>query len=74
MRKNFERALHVSTADGKLIRGGRAFLFIAKRLGWGFAADALSVPPFIWLVEMFYRIVASNRSFFANFLFRGYED
>ena len=63
-------AVHVVSSDGKVLRAGRATLFILERIGWGWFARLLSVPPFIWLIEIAYRIVASHRDFFARFLFR----
>ncbi len=65
-----EHAVHVVKADGTILRGGRATLFILEHLGWGRIARVLALPPFIWLVELGYRIVAKNRPFFARFLFR----
>ena len=65
-----ERAMHVILPDGKIISGGRASLFILERLGWGWFARLLSYPPFIWVVEAIYRLIANNRDFFARFLFR----
>ena len=64
-----ERAVHVVTADGKVLRAGRACLFILERIGWGWQARVLRLPPFIWAIELGYRIVAANRPFFARFLF-----
>ena len=64
-----ERAVHVVTADGKVLRAGRACLFILERIGWGWRARVLRLPPFIWAIEVGYRVVASNRPFFARFLF-----
>ena len=68
-----ERAVHVVKADGAILRGGRATLFILEKIGWGWIARVLALPPFIWFIELRYRIVASNRPFFARFLFRDDE-
>ncbi len=65
-----KRSLHIVKADGTVIRAGRATLFILEHLGWGLWARLLAVPPFIWLVELGYWIVAKNRPIFAKFLFR----
>lgn len=65
-----ERALHVVRADGTVLRAGRACLFILEGLGWGWVARCLALPPFVWAVELGYRMVAANRSFFSRFLFR----
>jgi len=45
-------------------------LFILEQEGWGPIARFLSLPPFIWLVELVYRFVATNRSWFSLFFFR----
>ena len=65
-----ERAIHVLTPDGTLLRAGRASLFILERIGWGWVARLLMLPPFLWMIEMGYWIVSHNRRFFARFLFR----
>lgn len=64
------RALHVVTAQGAILRAGRAMLFILDQLGYRWFARILGVPPFSWAVELGYRLVASNRSLFSRFLFR----
>ena len=64
-----ERAVHVVAADGTVLRAGRACLFILERIGWGGWARVLRLPPFLWVIELGYRIVAANRPFFARFLF-----
>jgi len=69
LREACARAVHVVTADGRVLRAGRACLFVLERIGWGWPARLLSWPPFIWMVEMGYRIVANNRNVFAKFMF-----
>ncbi len=64
------KALHVVKADGTVLRAGRASLFILEMLGWGWIARCLATSPFVWIVELGYRIVAANRSLFGLFLFR----
>ncbi len=64
-----EKAVHVITADGKILRAGRAVLFVLERCGIGFPARLMTLPPFIWFIEIGYWIVANNRNFFAHFLF-----
>lgn len=54
-------ALHVITADGRILRAGRAVLFIGEQLGYRRLARLLSYPPFIWLVEVGYRLIARLR-------------
>ena len=63
-----EQAIHVLMPDDTVLRAGRATLFILQELGWGWIARILTVPPFIWAVELGYRFVASHRSFFSRFL------
>jgi predicted DCC family thiol-disulfide oxidoreductase YuxK len=65
------RAVHVVTADGRVLRAGRASLFVLENIGWGGTARMLALPPFIWIVELGYRIVAANRPLLSRFLFRG---
>ncbi len=64
------KAVHVVTADGEILRAGRASLFIAEQLGHRRLARSLRLPPIVWGVELGYRIVAANRPFFSRFLFR----
>lgn len=64
-----ERAVHVLTADGRVLRAGRASLFVLDGIGYGWLARPLGLPPLVWLVELCYWIVARNRPFFARFLF-----
>ena len=64
-----ERAVHVLTREGRLLRAGRATLYILERVGWGLFARLLSLPPLVWLVEAVYWVVARNRDFFSRFLF-----
>ena len=62
------KAVHVLTADGQLLRAGRASLFVLGETGHPWLAHLLGLPPFIWLVELGYLIVARNRSFFSRLL------
>ena len=63
-------AVHVIDRQGLIRRGGRAMLFILEQEGWEPIARFLSLPPFIWFVELVYRFVATNRSWFSLFFFR----
>jgi len=65
-----ERAVHVICDDGRVLRAGRATLYILSELGWRRTAAFFSLRPNVWLVEGFYWIIASNRSFFSRFFFR----
>ena len=64
------KAVHVVRADGTVLRAGRAALFILEHIGLGNFARMLNLPPFIWIVELGYQLVANNRSLFARFFFR----
>lgn len=64
------RAVHVLTADGQILRAGRASMFLMERCGFKWSARVMSVPPLIWVVELGYYIVARNRGFFGKFMFR----
>jgi predicted DCC family thiol-disulfide oxidoreductase YuxK len=72
LREACRRALHVLTAEGTLLRAGRAALFVLERTtpGWRIFARASRHPPLVWCVELGYWIVANNRSFFAKLLLR----
>ena len=60
------KAVHVLTADGQLLRAGRASLFVLAETGHPWLARILGLPPLVWLVELGYAIVARNRSFFSR--------
>lgn len=65
------RAVHVLTADGRALSGGRACLFVLATVGrWPRLVWLLAHRPFVWGVDVGYRIVAANRPFFRLFLFR----
>lgn len=68
------QAVHVVTSDGKVLRGGRAALFLLDQIGWGWLARPLSLPPLVWAVEIAYRIVATHRQFFSRLLFPRAQD
>jgi hypothetical protein len=70
LQEGCQRALHVVTSSGEILKAGRATLFVAEQVGYRRLARLLRAPPFIWAVELGYRIVASNRSFFGRLLFR----
>jgi|MDTC01.1.fsa_nt_gb predicted DCC family thiol-disulfide oxidoreductase YuxK len=69
LREACQKAVHLITSDGKILRGGRASLFILERVGWKRSARIMGWIPFVWCVEGGYRLVARNRSFFAKFFF-----
>lgn len=68
------RAIQVITADGRQLSAGRAVLFALEAIGWHpLLARIGQLPPFIWAVELGYWIVARNRPFFSQFMFRAEE-
>ena len=70
LRQACKRAVHVIKTDGEILRGGRATLFVLQVLRVGYDLPRLlALPPFVWLVEIGYFIVARNRPFFSRFLF-----
>jgi predicted DCC family thiol-disulfide oxidoreductase YuxK len=70
LRKRCERALHVSTANGTILGGANAVLFIKSKTGWGWFASLLRLPPIIWIAELLYKLVANNRYIFSKWLYR----
>ncbi len=70
MRAACKQAIHVVTSDGKVLRAGRASMYVLEHLGWRLLARFLMYPPMIWFVELGYWIVARNRKFFSKFMFR----
>ena len=62
------QAVHVIRRDGLVLRGGRAALFILDRLGYRRIARTLALPPFLWVVEAGYGIVARNRGRLARLI------
>jgi predicted DCC family thiol-disulfide oxidoreductase YuxK len=63
------RALYVIRPDGTRLRAGRAILHMVDVIGHHRIAGVLAWPPFVWLVEVAYWIVARNRHVFSRFLF-----
>ncbi len=71
LREASAQAVQVVRVDGTMISGGRAVLFLLQDTGWHPSIMAIAArPPFVWLVEVGYRIVAKNRQVFSRFLFR----
>lgn len=64
------RALQVVTAKGRRLSAGRASLFVLEKAGWDGLARLLSWPPFIWVVEVGYRIVARYRGRLGRWLLK----
>lgn len=67
-RDALRRGVHVITLDGRVLRGGRAVLFIAEQLGYGWLARPLSLPPWIWGVEAVYWLIARLRGKLSRWL------
>ena len=66
-----KRAVQVVAPGGHRISGGRAVLFVLQTVGWHpLLVRIAGLPPFVWIVELGYRIVSRNRSFFSRLLFR----
>lgn len=66
-----ERAVQVLAVDGRRLEAGRAVLFVLEQIGWHPRFMLLAQRrPFVWAVELGYRLVARNRGFFGRFLFR----
>ncbi|MCS7209663.1 MAG: DUF393 domain-containing protein [Fimbriimonadales bacterium] len=63
-----ERGVHVFTADGRVLRGGRAVLFIGEQLGYGWLTRPLSIPPLVWGVEGVYWLTARLRGILSRWL------
>lgn len=65
-----QQAAHVITADGRVIKAGRAGMFILEEIGYPrWLVRPFTRPPLIWLTELGYRFVAGHRPFFSKFLF-----
>ncbi len=71
LREECSRALHVITPQGKVLRAGRAVLYILKHTNHPILAWALGIPPLIWIVEAGYWLVARNRAWIGMRLLRG---
>jgi len=70
LRAACSRAVHVVTAEGTVLRAGRACLWVLERTGHRPLARALSLPPLVWAVELGYWLVARNRELASRVLFR----
>jgi predicted DCC family thiol-disulfide oxidoreductase YuxK len=64
------RAVHVLTADGQVLRAGRACLWVLERVGYPVLAKVLALPPLVWAVELGYWLIARNRRLASRLLFR----
>ncbi len=63
-----QRAVQLITTDGRQLSGGRAVLFALRETNWHpRLIRLLEHRPFVWSVDIGYRIVAANRDWFARF-------
>ena len=67
--RSCQQAVHVRCADGRVLRAGRACLYILHTLGYRHLATLLALPLYVWLVEAGYSLVARYRPFCARWLF-----
>lgn len=71
LRREADRSMIVIAGDGRHFIGGRGVLYVLELVGWHPRLARLAAkPPFVWLVDAGYRLVASHRQFFSRFLFR----
>lgn len=70
LRQACARAVHVLTAEGQMLRAGRACLWVLQRIGYPVLARVLALPPLVWAVEVGYWLVARNRQLASRVLFR----
>jgi predicted DCC family thiol-disulfide oxidoreductase YuxK len=65
-----QQAVHVITAEGRIIKAGRAAMFVLEKIGYPpWLVHPLTWPPLVWLTELGYWIGANHRPFFSRFLF-----
>lgn len=64
-------ALYVVTESGMELRGAKAVLFLYELTGWGFFAKLLGTPPFLWIIQLGYWLVARNRGLISKWFFKG---
>ena len=69
-----ERAVHVITPEGRVLRAGRASLYAMDAVGWRRFAALFSLPPLSWLVERVYAFVAAHRGWLSRVFFRSESD
>lgn len=61
-REDHEASMWVRDGDGRLHRGFAAWRLIMATLpGWRWLATLTGLPPFRWLGEPCYRLIANNR-------------
>lgn len=66
-----KRAVHIITPEGRVIKAGRAGMFILEEIGYPkWLVRPLTWPPLVWFTELGYRLIADNRGVFSKFMFR----
>lgn len=65
-----KKAVHVITANGRIMKAGRASMFVLEEIGYPrWLVRPFTWRPLVWFTELGYWIVARNRPFFSKFLF-----
>ncbi len=65
------KRLHVVRPDGQVVSGARAFVAIWRQLpGWRRLAPIAGAPPFIWVMELAYRLFLPLRPLLARLAIR----
>ena len=59
----------VVRATGETLGGAAAVMYVLSHTGWGWFARLLAYPPFIWVLNVGYRLVAKNRNTVSKALF-----
>ena len=70
LRQACARAVHLLTPEGRMLRAGRACLWVLERIGYPVLARVLALPPLVWVVDVGYWLVARNRRLASRVLFR----
>jgi hypothetical protein len=69
LRVQARKAVQVVTSEGKRLSGGKAVLFALWETGWHpVLVRVLQHRPFVWAVDLGYRVVAANRAFVSRFV------
>ena len=67
LRIQAQQAVQLITADGRRLHGGRAVLLVLRETGWHpNLVRLVERRPFVWFVDLGYRIVAANRPRFSR--------